>query len=211
MFLNAHQRVLATPQRDYTEWHRNRKKFAVWYLQVESAECVAYCQQLTQHFSDLLIQPMSRQYHVTLFVCGFWQKQLQLADDFSQAQLIKQLESLQQIKLTSIQLQSGAIRSFQSSLCLEIFDPQNSLSGIRNILAQHATEIRAQVYLPHLTLGIYNQAYHYDQIMACIAQAPQQQFNLTCRQLYFGYYQPHILQGPLYAAHTLQLDSLCCD
>lgn len=206
MFLKAHHRVIPTEQRDYFEWHLNRKRFALWYLQIEQDDCVAYCQRLTQQFSHLMIQPMQRQPHVTIFVCGFWLDPVTRADDFSSSQLEKQLQQLQQLSLEPIQLQSGQIRSFESSLCLEILDTQHQLQRLRAIMGQSAVEIRSQAFFPHISLGIYRQAYHYDQIMACINQVEQQHFTLHCSQLHFGYYHAQHLQGPLYAAHTLRLD-----
>lgn len=206
MFLKAHHHAIPTEQRDYPEWHLNRKQFALWYLQIEQSDGMAYCQRLTQHFSHFMIQPIQRQPHVTIFVCGFWLDPVIRADEFSSLQLAKQLQQLQQSSLEPIQLQTGQIRSFESSLCIEIHDPQQRLQQLRAILNQSATEIRVQPYFPHISLGIYRQAYDYDQIMASINAVEQQYFTLHCSQLHFGYYQPQHLQGPLYAAHTLRLD-----
>lgn len=205
-FLTAQQSTLATRQSDYPEWHLNRKRYALWYLTLEQAECITYCEQLTAHFSDLIIQPMQRQYHITVFVCGFLQDHPVYNDDFSPAQLLKQRALLEQMSLKPIQLSTGRVRSFQSSLFVEIEDQQNILAQLRTQMTQYADEIRAQIYIPHLSLGIYNGVYDYAQIMQRINSIKQRSFVLNFRQLHFGYYQAQCLQGPLYAVDTLQLD-----
>lgn len=205
-FLTAQQSTLATRQSGYPEWHLNREKYALWYLELEQTECITYCQQLTAHFSDLIIQPMQRQYHITVFVCGFLQDQLIYNDDFSLAQFQKQRALLEQLSLNPIQLRTGKVRSFQSALFVEIEDQKNILAQLRAQMAQCADEIRAQIYIPHLSLGIYNNVYDYAQIMKRINSVEQRSFVLNFKQLHFGYYQAQCLQGPLYAAHTLQLD-----
>lgn len=206
MFLKAHEYVIPTEQRDYIEWHRGRKKFALWYLHIEQDDCIGYCQRLTQHFSHLMIQPIQRQPHITIFVCGFWIDPVTNLDEFSSIQFEQQRQQLQHSSLEPVQLITGKIRSFNSSLCVEIKDPSGYLAQLRYVLGQSADEIRTQAYFPHISLGIYRQAYSYDQIMASIDAVEQQYFKLNCSQLYFGYYQPQHLQGPLLAVDTLRLD-----
>lgn len=206
VFLTERQTTLATTQTDYPEWHLNRQKYALWYLELEQADCIAYCQQLSQHFSDLIIQPIQRQYHITIFVCGFLQDQCIYKDDFSHAQFLQQSALVKQLKLGMIQLNTGKVRSFQSSLMIEIHDPEQVFVQLRDQMGSCADEIREQIYIPHLTLGIYNNSYDYSQIMARINALEQQSFVLNFKQCHFGYYQAQSLQGPLHAVYTLNLD-----
>ncbi|MDQ8935559.1 2'-5' RNA ligase family protein [Acinetobacter rudis] len=206
VFLTAQQTTLATTQSDYPEWHLNRKKYALWYLQLEQQDCIDYCQQLSQHFSDFIIQPMQRQYHITIFVCGFLGQQQVYNDDFSHEQFIQQRKKIAQLNLSPIVLNTANVRSFRSSLFVEIEDSKQILQQLRQQMGLYAQEIRAQYYVPHLSLGIYNNSYSYAQIQAAIDALEQRSFVLTFKQLHFGYYQAQCLQGPLYAEHTLQLD-----
>ena len=71
MFLKPSQKVVPTYAGDYVEWHQGRTDYALWYLEIENAELLQYLNQLRTSFSDLLYTPNTRQFHITLFICGF--------------------------------------------------------------------------------------------------------------------------------------------
>jgi hypothetical protein len=60
-----------TTIRDYPEWHLGRQNYALWYLEINDQKLVHYLDVLRAHFSEFLLEPNHRQYHVTLFICGF--------------------------------------------------------------------------------------------------------------------------------------------
>lgn len=72
MWLQPDQMSIATEARDYPEWHHGRPHYALWYIEIQHVELLNYLQQLRLHFSDLLLQPNTRQFHISLFICGFW-------------------------------------------------------------------------------------------------------------------------------------------
>ena len=211
MFLQPHRNTIPTVQRDYPEWHRGRKKYALWYLEIEDTGLLNYLHDLRHAFSDVLFQPIHRQFHISLYICGFLtdQAHIQQNDDFLRKQLQRQLADLQQRPSSAFKLHVSQIQSFESALMLEIEDPSGKLIDLRHRLAEHAVEIAPLDYCAHITLGVYRAAYRYADIYQRIAAIRQQTFEIEVNHLTFGCYQPHILQGPLFAEQHIQLDKPC--
>lgn len=198
MFLQPQQCTQATRARDYPEWHHGRERYALWYIEIFDAELNQYLHKLRQHFSGLLYQPNHRQFHISLFICGFpAQAPAQYDDDFVDAQLQQQCQDLRHAAAASFQLKTGSVRSFNSALFVEVHDLEQQLPRLRRILAASADEIAALKYCAHITLGVYQDTYTYAQVSRQIAAVEQQCFEFNVQQLCFGDYQAHQLQGRL--------------
>lgn len=206
MFLQPSQYTIATQSHDYPDWHQGREHYALWYIDIQQAEILDYLNNLREQFADVLLQPNIRQFHITLFVCGFLTKHIQQQDDdFTDSRLQQQNQILQHMQLQPIILKTGAIRSFNSALFIEIFDPQNSLSKIRCQFSQQHHEPAALEYTPHITLGLYHSAIKGEEIYKKINQIQQTSFQLNVEHLSFGVYKAKILQGELYPIQQFSL------
>ena len=64
--------VVPTLNQDYPAWHLGREHYALWYLEILDPDLLAYLATLREHFSDILYTPNTRQFHITLFICGFF-------------------------------------------------------------------------------------------------------------------------------------------
>lgn len=216
MLLQPDQLTIATEARDYPEWHHGRPYYALWYVEIQQPELLNYLQQLRQHFSALLLQPNTRQFHITVFICGFW-RQGQLDpiglyhDDFQLIQFQQQCRAIQQNVPIALQLRTGKINSFESALMLDIFDSQAGLTQLKTILAQHGHEVAALAYCPHITLGLYADQFAYADIQNLIAQVEQKSFQIHVDKLHFGYYSAQQLQGELYSQYHIELEQACCN
>ncbi|MCO5785208.1 2'-5' RNA ligase [Pseudomonas sp. G11-1] len=143
--------------RDYTEWHRGRSRYAIWMIPINCPRALAHIDQLTASLADLL-HPSRRQPHITLFVCGFEGQSVRYDDDFTSAQLQRQLTGLDRLALPPCELRIGAPDSFASAAFLTVDDPQGHLSRWREALGAGCSEIRQTSYVPHITLGLYRRA-----------------------------------------------------
>ena len=153
-----------------------------------------------------MIESNQRQYHITLFVCGFLTSHHpNFDDDFEIKTLNHQIELLQQLQLEHFELEMTQIDSFSSALFLHIHDQNNILSKIRKQLAQSSTEIAAVDYCPHITLGLYSDTWASDLVLQRIQKLPRKNMKIQVNQLTFGYYKAQILQGLLYPYHQIQL------
>lgn len=199
MFLQSNQYTIPTEMHDYPEWHKGRENYALWYIEIRQPELIAYLNQLRQHFSNYLLQPNIRQFHITLFICGFLkQDSIQYDDDFSQAQFLQQFTHLKNTDFKTFKLMTGQIKSFESALFVEILDTENSLSKIRKLFSKTHQEIAALDYCPHITLGLYQVAFESKQIFEEISAIKQKTFEISIDHLTFGMYKAKILQGKLY-------------
>ena len=207
MFLQAHQLTIPTEAHDYPEWHKGREDYALWYIEIEQPELIAYLNQLRQQFSNYLLRPNMRQFHITLFICGFLKQDcMQLNDDFSQDQFQQQVARLENIHFKRFKLSTGQIKSFDSALFIEILDTENSLSKIRNLFSSDHQEIAALEYCPHITLGLYQAAFTAEHIFNDISVLQQKTFEISIDHLTFGFYKAKILQGKLYPLYQHNFD-----
>lgn len=204
MFLQADQAVVPTLSHDYPDWHKGRDLFSLWYIEIVDPELLAYLSQLRADFSDLLYSPNQRQFHITLFICGFLtESKAHLDDDFNIELLKQQYQLLKHRFNTSFKLKTAQINSFESALFVEVEATEfcNPLQEIRKLLGQTASEIAALDYCPHITLGLYKDSINSDIIFAKIKLLQQQRFEFKVEQLTFGTYQPRVLQGRLTEYH----------
>lgn len=160
MFIKPNQFVIPTEQRDYSEWHRGRTRYALWYL---------------------------------------------LLDQVKHAEIIKQLESLNLSH--SITLKLTAVNSFESALFVQVSDSLHQLISIRSALrlAQH-TEVAAQTYCAHITLGLYAQKVMGQDVLQRLDACAALDVELEFDQIHFGYYSAQTLQGPLHSLYCFNLE-----
>lgn len=194
--------AIPTENRDYPEWHQGRPHYALWYIELNQPEICAYLHDLQSFFKEFLIVPNQQQFHITVFICGFLNTQTQYNDDFLAQDLQQHLQVLKAANLPSLQLTIGGLNSFSSALFVEVKDQQQVLTQIRQVLAAQSQEIAALHYCPHVTLGLYRQAFVSDLILQKMQQLPQKTFEVAVDQLTFGYYHAAELQGRLHS-HTL--------
>ncbi|WP_336940103.1 2'-5' RNA ligase family protein [Acinetobacter pittii] len=208
--------MVPTSIRDYPEWHLGRQNYALWYLEINDQKLVDYLDALRAHFSEFLLEANLRQFHVTLFICGFLtQKTKTYSDDFSFREFEQQSEMLKKEDIASFRLKIGSVDSFTSALFVEVQDTENILFQIRQKLGLVSNEIAALDYYPHITLGLYKKDYSSDLILRKISELPvqykQAEFDLKVEHLTFGYYQAQTLQGQLYPHQHLFLGDPCCN
>ncbi|WP_234857273.1 2'-5' RNA ligase family protein [Acinetobacter junii] len=206
MLLQTSTQLVKTEIRDYPEWHHGRTDYALWYIEIDQPELVEYLDAIKTHFSDFLITSNQRQYHITLFVCGFLNTHLSpYNDDFSHEQFLQHLKSINQLQLEPFELELTTIDSFSSALFIQIIDQEKILEKIRSQLLLISKEIAALQYCPHITIGLYSDAWSSDLVIERIKSFEAKRIKIQVNQLTFGYYKAQILQGLLYPYHQLVL------
>ncbi len=162
-FLSS-QTTLATPQRNYPDWHQGRSRFCVWGILLTQDDVINELAHARQWLNPFLVQPYPRQAHITLSPCGFWRPEPACInsaqqDNYSEEILIDQLDRLNQLKLTSFTLRIGALNSFSSAAYLEVSDVEGNLALLRTCLPGFFEEIRTIDYTPHVTVGCYRDTF----------------------------------------------------
>lgn len=196
--------VLPFTTADYPEWHKGRQRYGVWYIPIDDAVVADYCGQLRGELHELLADDYRRQWHITLFVNGFYVDDCQYDDDFDNDILSKQINALEQLSLSNFHLTTQALGSFINCAHLGIA-PHLELVRIRQHLGSHHREIAPLAYTPHITLGLYRQAFDYDRVINHLMSVTTRSLCLPVNRLIFATFDANDLQGKLYNQYEITL------
>lgn len=202
--MTASATVLPFTTADYPEWHKGRRRYGVWYIPIDDAVVADYCCQLRGELHELLADDYRRQWHITLFVNGFYVDGCQYDDDFDNAILSKQINALEQLSLSNFHLTTQALGSFINCAYLGIA-PHLELVRIRQHLGSHHREIAPLAYTPHITLGLYRQAFEYDAVINRLMSVTTRSLCLSVNRLIFATFDANDLQGKLYNQYEITL------
>lgn len=137
--------------KNFIEWHKGRKRYAVWVIEIENKEWLDNLSGARDLLEEYLLQGQHRVAHITLFACGFFDDCAELIE--------KQSLKLKKKQLKSFFLDLSRLDSFLSAPYFSISDLSNAISKARHVLEEIMPEDRSEVYHPHLTVGLYNDAY----------------------------------------------------
>lgn len=196
---------LALSEQDYSDWHRHRPYFGVWYVPIDENLTKSF-EQIRLSLSDMLTKDYRRQFHLTVFVAGFLVSSVAAADELDMMQVVRQAKTIADLSLQPFELPLLGLSSFWGSSYIAV-GHDDRLLRIRQSLALTQAEISPAAYCPHITLGFYNQAYDQDLIKQRFAQIDSDLLNLTIpvKELVFGVYQAKDLQGRLYPKYYQSL------
>ncbi|UTO04869.1 2'-5' RNA ligase family protein [Moraxella sp. FZLJ2107] len=186
------------------QWHKGRRYYGVWYLPIDDGEVVRYCQSLRMDICDILADGYERQWHITVFVNGFYVDECCYSDDFDNEILSSQIKALEKMALPRFALNTARLGSFINCAYLGIA-PHPSLDAVRHALASVHQEIAPAAYTPHITLGLYRRAYAYDDVIKRLAAVQTQSLNLPVNRLIFATFDAIDLQGKLHNRHEIIL------
>jgi 2'-5' RNA ligase len=192
--------------RDFREWHRGRKTYSVWLLRCnENTAIIEKFHAAREHLNAYLIEPYHRQPHITLFVCGFLVKEPRYNDDFTQVQLDAQVQALEKAEIQPFEIEIGGMNSFASAPFLEVQDPDGGIPRLREVLSQGACEFRSALYRPHLTIGLYSDAFPGKELLARMADFPNEPLRWMVKQVTFATYRAEKFAGKLSNVYDFRL------
>ena len=90
-----------------------------------------------------LVPNYQLQPHITLYACGF-----ELPST--------QINILESLSLKAFDIMIGGTNSFDAAVFIEVNDYCGGITTIRHALNQHSPEDRDSLYIPHITIGLYN-------------------------------------------------------
>ena len=151
--------TLRNEQRDFPEWHLGRPHYALWALDVDVPAIQQRVAAAERHLSGLLLANYCRQPHVTLSLCGFPSACPEHADDFGAAALATQLAALRRAQPRSFDIEVGALASFASAPYLAVQDAGGHIAVLRECLAGGSLKDFGDPYVPHVTVGLYDDAW----------------------------------------------------
>jgi 2'-5' RNA ligase len=199
------QHTLACELRDYPEWHKGRKRYAVWVIRIDTPEVLARMQQAREILGDWLHPHGQRQAHITLFVCGFVADKQLHDDDFTHRQSDAQRAALSQLQHAAFDLEIDGADSFSSAAYLRITDRGRHLQAIRDALDTLSDEVRQTYYTPHLTLGLYRKSLPRQHVIERLQQIPATPLRVVVQDIHFATYEAQEQHGPLHYEHAVAL------
>lgn len=190
---------------DLSDWHKGRKYYGLWYIDLDNDDRLKnYCHALQNQLGDILYPNYQRQFHITIFINGFWVEKKYYDDDFSYDKLFYQIHLLKTLYLSSFNLSVVSLGAFLNSVYLAI-EPSVNLMNIRHCLAKTHQEISPADYRPHITLGFFKDSYDYKEILDKLYAIKINKMTITVNALTFGIYHACDLQGSLVNQYQFNL------
>jgi len=179
--------------RDFVEWHRGISHYGFWAVLVDDRSWLDLLETARAHVKQFIHPAYQRAPHITVAACGL------LSEEHFSAQLQKrQADALAAAHVTSFFLRAGALDSFTSAPHITVEDQAESLDRLRSILAAISKEDNpAHSYRPHVTLGLYQEAFDTLQVAQHLKKfQPISTRQLLVTELAFCAYETSDLQGP---------------
>lgn len=196
--------TLPSVQRDFVEWRRGRRHFAVWALDLDVAPVRAASAAACAALAPLLRHDYRRQPHLTLGICGFAAPQAHHADDFTPAALAAQTAALVSARVPPFEITIGPAASFTSAAYLQVDDPDGGIAALRRALVRASPDIDVAPP-PHVSVGLYATAVPMRTVQARLRSAPVAPLRLRVNQLACMVYEAADIGGPLRTVRRLVL------
>jgi 2'-5' RNA ligase len=161
--------TLRNVRRDFPEWHLGRSPYVFWALDVDTPAIRLRVEEAAQHLAGLLLEGYCRQPHVTLDLCGFPATLPRRSDDFGVEFLKRQFAALRRAALPEFDIEVGGLGSFSSAPFLGIGDNRGHIAALRACLAEDGTHRLLGSYVPHVTVGLYAEAWPRESVQRLLA------------------------------------------
>jgi len=201
--LPQYPKTIPAEIRDFPEWRRGRETYAVWVLRVEDSAIRDKFKSAQEHLNGYLLELYQRQPHITLFVCGFLVDTPQYNDDFTAAQLQVQIGTVERARIQPFEIEIGGLGSFASAPFLEAHDPDNGIARLREVLSRGGREFRTAPYRPHLTVGLYADAFDSREVTRRLAEFPSNPIRWKVMEITLATYQVREVAGLLKYQHEV--------
>ena len=156
---------------DFTYWHKNRKKYAVWAIEPDLPELTERFNQARAHLAPFLLPENPRQIHITLGQCGFIAAQKNHEDDYHEATFLADIEHLKAFEQKALRLNiQGVLTSYAIAPFFPVIDTHQDLLRFHQKLTHTANE--DYTFVPHVTVGLYADAWATQQIYQSLITFP---------------------------------------
>jgi 2'-5' RNA ligase len=203
--LHLHKQTIAAASGDVPSWHRGRDLYALWLIEADTEEVRRRVLLAREHLSGFLIPSYRRQPHITVFVCGFLVDTGTYDDDYLTEEFERHAELLRKAALRPFPLEIGALNSFASAPFLAVADRSNGLGRVRSVLMTTGKEIERSDYIPHVTVGLYADAFPSGLVTKRIASFSHEPCTLRVDRITFATFRAAEMYGALTRRHEVPL------
>lgn len=189
--------------RDFFEWHQGIPYYGFWGIEIDNQESLQRIESSKKILADQLHPNYLRQSHITLSPSGLIDPK-----HFSSDSLKNQIAKIKAADLSAFSLYLSEPNTFTTAPYLSIHDPSSSLTVIRDILHSISHGEDADEYIPHVTLGFYNNIYKISDILAQFAPHSFSEIEFPVTEIIFARYSTHEIQGRYEVLHRIPLNQL---
>ena len=189
---------------DFKEWHKGIPFYGFWTLEIDSKKILSQISNTQSQLARILHSGYQRQPHITLLACGLMDEAY-----FSKSALSNQIEDIKEQNHNSFDLEFSTLNSFSTCPYLALNKPNPILDRIRQQLSQYQAEDAACEYVPHITLGFYNDVYSKFEIEAELRKSEKKLAvtKQTVNSIIFARYNTSDLQGPYDVLERITLNN----
>lgn len=201
-------RLMRNVRGDFSGWHRGRPWFLLWAVAVDVPALQPVFRQAQLLLAPWLLEGYRRQPHVTLGLCGFPLRAVDASADTCDAMALhQQVERLRAAAGTPFVLDIGGAGSFASAPYLAVQDA-GRLTALRATIGLDVRLQHLQDYVPHITLGLYREAWLPAQVHASLAAVDGlPRVRMVVRELGLMAYAAADVGGPLVSVAAFDLCS----
>lgn len=199
--LHQKNQTLPSIVQDYPEWHRGRREYTVWIIELEREEIIERVEAARKHLSGFLLDSYQRQPHITLFVCGFLADDPRYDDDFCRHQFETHRQLLTDSGISPFSIEIGGLNSFAAAPFLEVHDREGGIERVRALLSATAKEVARGTFKPHVTVGLYSGTFPSRMVCERFATFSPRPVSLVVEQITFASYHASEISGPLVYKH----------
>jgi len=203
--LHQHSQTIPTILRDFPEWRRGRREFALWLIELEHDEVHRKLAAARRHLSGLLLDQYQRQPHLTLFVAGFPALERRFDDDYPIRQFETHCRVLNDADLAAFTIEIHQLNSFASAPFFEVHDTDHGIEKARHLLSGTWTEVERDRYLPHVTVGLYAGAFESLAVLERIETFTDEPVSVLISRITFAGYDAAEMGGPMAYKHHVKL------
>ena len=202
--------TLRNERRDFVEWHRGRAPYVLWALDVELPAVRQRLDAAALHLAGWLLDGYCRQAHITLDLCGFPAEKPADGEEFSLASLAAHCRAAAASFPAPFSIEIGGLASFSSAPFLRVADPENGIALARRALALNGRNVSRNDYLPHVTVGLYADAWPAPAVHDRLALFPHESpIRLPVDHLSLLAYDPREIGGRLTKMADFHLEKRC--
>lgn len=187
--------TLPSEQKDFVDWRRGRRYFALWAIDLDGPLLRQASADIRDALDDYWLPGYVRQPHLTVGLCGFPAAIAGQADDYGFADFAAQCQALIAAAPARFDVEIGAPDSFVSAAYFSVRDLAGGLDKLRRILGSEAEEAG---FVPHVTFALYRSALPFSAVLAELqAGNPLAPCRLSVSKVAWMVYEAAVIGGPL--------------
>lgn len=187
--------------RDFVEWHGGIRYYGFWAVIVDDPNWLELFDAARARIAQFIHPGYQRKPHITIAACGLLDKK-----HFSLHLAQRQLVSLSEAAISPFPIDAGPLDSFSSAPYITVKDSTGSLNRIREILSIISSEDSPSRYKPHITLGLYRDAFDTLQVADCFQAFKHAPISsMVVSELVFCAYETREIQGQFIVRERVKL------